>query len=414
MKILIIEDDKLTTEALVATLSNQNYTVEVATDGEAGWNLAEAFDYDLILLDVSLPKLDGISLCQQLRSHGYQMPILLLTARSSGHDKAIGLDAGADDYVVKPFDPEELTARIRALLRRNQTAVQAVLEWGELRLNPESCEVIYGTQPVSLTAKEYALLELFLRHSRRVFSCGAILENLWSFTEIPSDEAVRTHIKGLRQKLKAVGAPADLIETVYGIGYRLKPLTEVNAVNAANSKPKQHSQQPRSHLADSSDQQPLTSAEQIGQQTQAAIAIVWQKYQPRVNEQVDGLEQAVTALQNQTLNPELRQQAEHEAHSLAGSLGTFGFAQASQLARMLEQQLQEIEHLRADQIPQLQQQIVALRQEIAGTNQSAAAREHAESVNQNLKLKTIKKEVKKRGIVVQHPCLNSLLSRSSC
>jgi len=190
MKILVVEDDRLTAEALVATLSNHNYTIEVASDGEAGWELAAAFAYDLILLDVTLPKLDGISLCQRLRSRGYQMPILLLTARNSSHDKAIGLDAGADDYVVKPFEPEELAARIRALLRRNQTTAQSVLEWGELRLDPGSCEVTYAAKPVSLTAKEYALLEMFIRNSRRVFSCGAILENLWSFEEIPSDEAV--------------------------------------------------------------------------------------------------------------------------------------------------------------------------------------------------------------------------------
>jgi len=180
MKVLIVEDDGLTAEALVAMLSNQNYTVEVASDGETGWALAEAFAYDLVLLDVTLPKLDGISLCQRLRSHNYQMPILLLTARDSSHDKAIGLDAGADDYVVKPFDPEELAARIRALLRRNQATVQSVLEWGNLRLDPSSCEVTYETRLLALTAK--------------------------------------------RQKLKAVGAPANLIETVYGIGYRLKLL----------------------------------------------------------------------------------------------------------------------------------------------------------------------------------------------
>ncbi|WP_263971710.1 response regulator transcription factor [Leptolyngbya ohadii] len=230
MKILVVEDDGLTAEALTATLSDQNYTVEVAPDGETGWELAEAFAYDLILLDVTLPKLDGIQLCQRLRSHGYQVPILLLTARNSSHDKARGLDAGADDYVVKPFDPEELAARIRALLRRNQTIGQSVLEWEALRLDPGSCEVTYANQPIALTAKEYALLELFLRHSKRVFSCGAILENLWSFEEIPSDEAVRTHIKGLRQKLKAAGAPANLIETVYGIGYRLKPIEDLGGV----------------------------------------------------------------------------------------------------------------------------------------------------------------------------------------
>lgn len=368
MKILVVEDDGLTAEALVATLSNQNYAVEIASNGEAGWALAEAFNYDLILLDVTLPKLDGIGLCQRLRSHNYQMPILLLTARDSSHDKAVGLDAGADDYVVKPFDPEELAARIRALLRRNQATVQSVLEWGDLRLNPSSCEVTYETRLLALTAKEYALLELFLRNNQRVFSCGAILENLWSFEEIPSDEAVRTHIKGLRQKLKAAGAPANLIETVYGIGYRLKPL-EGGKGRGKGKKGKENQILQENFNSHPVSESTEVSAEEVGQQTWAAIAEVWQRFQPRVHEQITVLEQAVTALTHQTLTQELRQQAEQEAHTLAGSLGTFGFEQASQLARTIEQQFQSSDRLKSSQIHQLQQMIATLRQEIAGSGQ---------------------------------------------
>lgn len=367
MKILVVEDDGLTAEALIATLSNHNYTIEVAADGEAGWEMAEAFAYDLILLDVTLPKLDGIRLCQRLRSHGCQIPILLLTARSSSHDKAIGLDAGADDYVVKPFDPEELAARIRALLRRNQTTAQSILEWGDLHLNPESCAVTYRSQPVLLTAKEYALLELFLRNSRRVFSCGAILENLWSFEEIPSDEAVRTHIKGLRQKLKAAGAGADFVETVYGIGYRLKPLEQTAGKKQKSKADLQNSEKSLEN-----------SAAQVQQQTLAAIAEVWQRFQPRVDEQIQILEQAVAALTDRSLTSELRQQAEQEAHTLAGSLGTFGFDRASQLARTLEQEwlkhrTQAIDRFTAKQVHQLQDLIIKLRQEIAGAKQQDAS-----------------------------------------
>ena len=229
MKILVVEDDELNAYALTAVLNNQNYAVEVATDGDAAWDLIETYDYDLILLDVMLPGLDGISLCRQIRSRGLQMPILLLTGCDSSHEKAIGLDAGADDYVVKPFEQEELVARVRALLRRGGTTSQPVLEWGNLQLDPSCCEVTYNQDLLSLTPKEYALLELFLRNSRRVFSCSMILEHLWSYEDTPQEEAVRTHIKGLRQKLKSVGAPNDLIETVYGIGYRLKPQSEETA-----------------------------------------------------------------------------------------------------------------------------------------------------------------------------------------
>ena len=223
MKILVVEDDEFIIQALTAVLNSQNYVVEVATDGEAGWNLIETFNYDLIILDVMLPKLDGISLCRRLRANDWRMPILLLTGCDRSHDKAVGLDAGADDYVVKPFDTEELVARVRALLRRGNTISKPILEWGKLRLDPSSCEVTYNTKIIALTPKEYALLELFLRNNRQVFSCGMILDHLWSYEDAPGEEAVRTHIKGLRQKLKAAGAAGNLIETVYGIGYRLQP-----------------------------------------------------------------------------------------------------------------------------------------------------------------------------------------------
>lgn len=367
MKILIVEDDTLTVEALMATLSSQNYAVEVASDGQAAWELIEAFTYDLILLDVTLPKLNGIELCQRLRSHNHQMPILLLTARNSSHDKAIGLDAGADDYVVKPFDPGELTARIRALLRRNQSTTQSVLQWGALRFDPGSCEVTYGTQLLPLTAKEYAIMELLLRNNRRVFSCGAILENLWTFEEIPGDEAVRTHIKGLRQKLKAVGAPADLIETVYGLGYRLKSLETEKSENNKRKSKKENAPSSRTSHATSPTSLEI-SAEQIGQQTWDAIAEVWQRFQPRVNEQVNILEQAIDALLNQTLTSEIKQKAEQEAHSLAGSLGTFGFEHGTHLARIIEQRLQSIEQHDTDGIQQLHQLVMALKQEITFEN----------------------------------------------
>lgn len=222
MKILLVEDDDQIAAALAEALTKQHYAVDTAADGQAGWEMVEVFTYDLLLLDVMLPKLDGISLCQWLRSSGYSMPILLLTAKDTSTDKVIGLDAGADDYVVKPFELQELLARIRALLRRGSPSAPPILEWGGLHLNPNTYEVTYGEHPLNLTPKEYALMELFLRNSRRVFSRGDILEHLWSSEDLPFESAVKTHIKGIRQKLKSVGAPADLIETVYGIGYRLK------------------------------------------------------------------------------------------------------------------------------------------------------------------------------------------------
>jgi diguanylate cyclase (GGDEF)-like protein len=155
------------------------------------------------------------------------MQIMLVTGRGSSHDQAIGLDAGADAYMTKPPDPEELIARIRALLRREGTAFYSVLEWGNLRLDPATREVTYAEQPLFLSPKEFAILEFFVRNGRRVFTYSTILDRLWAYEETPNVDAVRTHIKGLRQKLRRAGAPTDAIETVYGLGYRLKPLESV-------------------------------------------------------------------------------------------------------------------------------------------------------------------------------------------
>lgn len=227
MKILIVEDDQYVAKALSLILTNRNYVIEIAADGEEAWAFIKLFDYDLIILDISLPKLDGISLCRLIRSDGLQTPIMLLTALNCPHEKAIGLDAGADDYIVKPFDQEELTARVRALLRRGKIKSLPVLKWGNLQLDPKRYEVTYNQKLISLTPKEYALLELFLRNTHIVFNCSMILDHLWSYEDAPTEEAVRTHIKGLRMKLKAAGVPSNTIETVYGIGYRLnQPIKE--------------------------------------------------------------------------------------------------------------------------------------------------------------------------------------------
>lgn len=222
MRILLVEDDERITKALAEALMDHHYVVDVVHDGQMGWEFAESAAYDVIILDVMLPGLSGIQFCQRLRKQGKTTPVLMLTAKDTSADKVLGLDVGSDDYVIKPFDLQELLARVRALLRRGNSALPPVLEWGSLRLDPNSCEVTYAEKLLSLTPKEYGLLELFLRSPGRVLSREIILEHLWSFEDIPGDDTVKTHIKRLRQKLKIVGVPSTLIETVYGLGYRLK------------------------------------------------------------------------------------------------------------------------------------------------------------------------------------------------
>jgi len=224
MRILVVEDDVQITDMLTEALTNRQYVVDVAQDGEEAWNYAQTLEYDLVLLDITLPKLNGIKLCQMLRDRNFSLPVLMLTARDTIEDKIIGLDAGADDYMVKPFDLRELMARIRALLRRGNTGATATLSWGGLHLDPSTYEASYDNSSLNLTPKEYALLELLVSNGRRVLSRPGIIERIWSLEEPPSEETVKTHVKTVRQKLREAGAPDDFIETVYGLGYRLKQL----------------------------------------------------------------------------------------------------------------------------------------------------------------------------------------------
>ncbi len=348
MRILLIEDDECIAKTVESVLINQHYVVDVAGDGLIGWELVEAFTYDLIVLDVILPKLDGIKFCQKLRSYKYQTPVLLLTAKNSSTDKVIGLDAGADDYVVKPFEISELLARVRVLLRRQSSPIQAVLEWENLRLDPGSCEVKYNGHLLNLTPKEYRLLELFLRNTHLVFSRSKIIDHLWSAEEAPKEDTVTAHIKGLRYKLAQVGARANFIETVYGLGYRLK--IPASACLDATGRV--------------STSLPETKQSMRTQQTKVALTQLWEKVKVQSSDKVAVLEQASTALLLNNLESELRQKAQQAAHKLAGSLGIFGFALGSTQAREIEQMLQSSVILDQSQAFYLRDLVLSLRREL--------------------------------------------------
>jgi len=322
-KILLVEDDDGAALVLKNTLTTQHYLVDLAMDGLTGLSLAEAFAYDIVLLDVMLPKLDGLEFCRQLRQSRKDTPILLMTALDSSTSKVIGLDAGADDYLVKPFDINELLARIRALVRRGST-VSSVIEVGNLKLDFSSCRVSYNGQLLHLTAKEYALLELLLRNSHRIFSQRLLLDYLWlSDEEIPSENTVRAHIKTLRRKLKQAGADG-LIETVYGLGYRLRLGEDEKDQPTVTV----HSQ------PTSSDS--VTVKEETQPQT-SSLAAIWERFKPKYSDRVTVLEEAIKALVAGTLTQEVGQQVQREAHLLIGSLASFGFAEASRLSREIEQ-----------------------------------------------------------------------------
>jgi DNA-binding response OmpR family regulator/HPt (histidine-containing phosphotransfer) domain-containing protein len=390
MKILVIEDDPLVANTLVAILARQNYAVEVAVDGESGWELLTAYEYDLVILDLTLPHMGGMELCQRLRDRGNQSPVLILTGCNHHHDKIVVLDAGADDYMLKPFDPDELLARVRALLRRSRDTTQLQLRWGDLQLDPTSCQVTYRDRLVPLTPKEYALTELFLRHPKRVFSCSAILDHLWTYEEAPGEEAVRTHIKGLRQKLKAASEAHDMVETVYGIGYRLRAIapepiaSEPIASEPIASEPQALNQpltsqppaRPRTTNKRTTNKPPIVGMGADDQQLAAAMQRIWLESQSRVQAQLVAIAQAIeAAAQNTTAAATLMALGEREAHTLAGALGTFGFAQGTEWARSLEAVLQLPLPLNAQQIKQLQQDFDALKKLIMMAQQLPMAGE---------------------------------------
>ncbi|BAY28271.1 multi-component transcriptional regulator, winged helix family protein [Nostoc carneum NIES-2107] len=321
MKILLIEDDKQTNLVLAKALSTLNYQIETTNDGETGLELAKAFDYDLLILDVMLPKLDGISLCRQLRLEGSQVPILMLTAKDDISMRVMGLEAGADDYINKPFELSELIARIRALMRRGKTILAKVLVWENLELDINIKEVTYAGKRLHLTPKEYGLLELFLQNPRRIFSRSVLLDRIWSADEFPGEEAVTTQIKGLRQKLKAAGMTADFIETVYGLGYRLK-------------EPKNQPQKPNL------PSQNLSEKEQAEAKVMAVVANMREEFLKSFSEKFELLEQAIAQLSTVTPDKRILKQAQAEAHRLAGSLGCYGFLEGSKIARDIEQLLE--------------------------------------------------------------------------
>jgi two-component system response regulator MprA len=217
--ILIVDDDPNICSVLRRGLRFEGYTVHIAEDGPQALEMARTAPPDLVVLDVMLPQMDGLEVCRRLR-RGTAAPILMLTARDAVPDRIAGLDSGADDYLVKPFDFDELLARIRALLRRVQPLDAAVLSFADLRLDTGTREAFRGDRTIELTTREYELLVLFLRHPRRVLTRDQIFDHVWGSASVDSN-AIEVHIGRLRDKLEAAGEPR-LIQTVRGAGYALR------------------------------------------------------------------------------------------------------------------------------------------------------------------------------------------------
>ena len=222
MRILVVEDNRRLNTSLKTSLEEDGYAVDAVYDGEEGEEFALAAPYDLILLDVMLPKKDGFSLCRDLRQQGINAPILMLTARDTVDDRVDGLDSGADDYLVKPFSMNELRARLRALLRRNKPEKTSLLQIGDLTLDPANHSVQRGNTDIDLTPREFAILEYLMRSSNRILTREMIEAHVWNFDFISGSNVVDVYIRRLRGKIDEP-FEVKLLETVRGVGYRLAP-----------------------------------------------------------------------------------------------------------------------------------------------------------------------------------------------
>jgi two-component system response regulator MprA len=222
MRILVVEDDPAISSAIRSILEAESHAVDVADDGPAALDWAGSYPYDLVILDVILPGMDGIAVCRALRAEGSKMPILMLTALDAIEDRVTGLDAGADDYLAKPFAAAELLARVRALRRRGVGEAAPLVRTGDLELDPAAREVRRGGRLIRLTSKEFSLLEVLARHPGQVFPQDRLIDAVWDADFAAESNVVEVYIRSLRRKLDD-GRRDGLIETIRGVGYRLRP-----------------------------------------------------------------------------------------------------------------------------------------------------------------------------------------------
>lgn len=220
--VLVVDDEAIVTEVIERYLRREGYRVRVAADGERGIELARSLAPDLVILDLMLPKLDGLEVCRLLRAES-NVPVILLTAKGEETDKILGLGIGADDYVVKPFSPGELVARVKAVLRRmtaTPLAESGALRFGSLRILPRQRLVEIDGQPIALTAKEFDLLHFLARHPGQVFTREQLLDGVWDYAFVGDASTVTVHIRRLREKIEADSVRPRWIKTVWGVGYK--------------------------------------------------------------------------------------------------------------------------------------------------------------------------------------------------
>lgn len=327
MKILLAEDDERLGKLIHDYLLPESEIVDVVN---TGFEIAEKLtkeSYDVLILDVMLPKKNGIDICRDLRGGGINIAILFITALSNQNDKIKAFQSGADDYLIKPFDFEELLVRVKALLRRDNKVKSSHLTWSNLVMMPEEKQLFYGEYSIHLTPTEFKILQILLTTPNKVFSPESIIDRLWDIEMTPTDSTLRTHIKSLRKKLEEKGAEKNLIETVYGMGYRLKPKTEKSSV-------KENKSLTQNNINDKNNLIELDKKEDKNKEDKLKYLMekMWLDNQKSVSEDCSKLSDYIEG-KNKELDID---QVIRIAHNFVGFLGSLGFDTASKISKEIE------------------------------------------------------------------------------
>ncbi len=344
MKILLAEDDRRLGTMIRDYLMPESEFMQVVNTGSQIKDEIATNDYDILILDVMLPEKNGIDICRELRAEEIDISILFITALNNQNDKIKAFQSGADDYLIKPFDFQELLLRVQALVRRNQAPEIVTLKWGQLVMIPDEKKVYLQDQELNLTPTEFKILQIFLEHPKQVFDTDKIIDKLWDLDKIPTNNTLRSHIKSLRKKLEKIGLDKDFIETVYGMGYKLKDQTEQDNAIINNLKAQSSSQSIKNKQITTGVATPnsTNSDKSLDKQAklEALIEKMWLDNQLSISQDCDNLKDYIRST-NSNLDTE---EAIRVAHNLAGFLGNVGFNNGSKIAKQMENLLKDNEN----------------------------------------------------------------------